>query len=85
MARLIDPVRLIEHPRNTPMFVEIRGQDEFRFKVAWKYDEEFHCVEMIGERVVYDIDTYNQTWRAWDVLPTSYECKAMLWKKAEER
>lgn len=83
MAKLLDPVRLIERPKNTPMFIESRGRDEFTFRVAWKYDEALHSVIPIGGKFRYDIDNWNVTWRAWDALPTSRERKAKRWKNAE--
>jgi len=79
MAKLIDPIKLIEHPKNTPMFVECRGQKEFRFKVAWKYNEELHCVLPIGGKIRYDIDKYNIGWRAWDELPTEQDLDTTPW------
>lgn len=85
MAKLIHPVALMERPRNTPLYLEIRKSGEVRFTVAWRYDEAMHCIQMLGERVYYDIDTYNQAWRAWDVLPTSHERKATPWKEAGDR
>lgn len=84
MAKLLDPIRLMEKPKNTPMFVEARGVDEMRFKVAWKYDEELHSIFPIGGKVRYDIDGWNKNWRAWDALPTQQERKAQRWLKVEE-
>ena len=79
MASLIDPVILIEHPKNIPMFVECRGHNEFRFRVAWKYDEELHSVIPIGGKFRYDIDEYNRKWRAWNELPTAMDLEATPW------
>lgn len=85
MAKLIDAVQLIENPKNVPMFVECRGEHEFRFRVGKKYDEEKHCVSMIGGRVVYDIDDYNRKWRAWDELPMAKEPENTPWLPEEPR
>lgn len=85
MAKLIDAVRLIEKPKNTPMFIEYKGVEEFKFEVAWKYDEEIHSVCTLGSRIVYDIDGYNRRWRAWDTLPTTQEREAAAWLPEEAR
>ena len=85
MAKLIDAVQLIENPKNVPMFIECRGEDEYRFRVGKKYDEEMHCVSMIGGRVVYDIDDYNRKWRAWDELPTTEDLKNTPWLPEDMR
>ena len=84
MAKLLDPIRLMEKPKNTPMFIEYRGEDELRFRVAWKYDDALHSVLPIGGKFRYDIDKWNVTWRAWDALPTRAERKAKRWKKGDE-
>lgn len=83
MAKLIDPIRLIEKPKNTPMFIECRGEEELPFKVAWKYNEETHRVSMVGRGAVYDIDGYNRWWRGWDELPTAKERKNTPWLPEE--
>lgn len=79
MAKLIDPIALMEHPRNTPMYVEIRDMPNISFQVAWSYDEKWHHVNILGSRIAYDIDGWNKNWRAWDALPTKKERERVKW------
>ena len=80
MAKLIDPLKLMESPKNTPMYVETRGAERISFRVAWRYDEPRHAVGALGHgAVAYDIDEYNRRWRAWDGVPTTEERRAAEW------
>ena len=79
MAKLIDPGLLMEHPRNVPMYVEIRDMSNVSFQVAWRYDPKWHQVGILGSRIGYDIDGWNKNWRAWDAMPTMKERMAAKW------
>ena len=79
MAKLIDPIGLIENPKNTPMYVEIRDMENISFQVAWSYDEKYHTVGILGSRIGYGIDEWNKNWRAWDAMPTKKERMAKRW------
>ena len=79
MAKLIDPVKLIENPRNTPMYVEIRDMENISFQVAWRYDEKWHMIGILGSHIGYGIDEWNKNWRAWDAYPKKEERAAEPW------
>ena len=80
VAELIDYNQLIDAPKNTPMYVEIRDMPTISFQVAWSYDERWHQIGVLGSRVGYDIDGYNRNWRAWDAFPTPEEREAIPWQ-----
>lgn len=53
--------------------------EHITFQVAWRYDERWHMVGILGSRVGYDIDEFNKNWRAWDGVPTTEERRAAEW------
>lgn len=79
MAKLIDTNLLLDTPKNVPMFVEIRDMAKLSFQVAWRYNERYHSIEVLGRRLFYDIDNWNRTWRAWDKMPTAAERESTAW------
>ena len=84
MAKLIDAYRLIDSPRNVPMYIERRGEAQIVFEVAWRYDEKWHTVGMLGGHRCFDIDTWNWKWRAWDSMPTKKEREKEPWFQEEK-
>ena len=85
MAKLIDAYRLIDRPRNVPMYIERRGETQIVFEVAWSYDEKWHTVGTLGSHWGYDIDQWNITWRAWDSMPTEAERSRAKWLEKKEK